>query len=308
MPACRAKMSCYPAAGPSRRSPPQAKDIPDIIREEYQLSSAGLLAILVWWATRDRRKASVASDLLLGLFGVLIDEGALLGLGLHAIEDEVIALCHSHHDGKMCDHIVGALGSALSEDDGCNQVLLSVLCSMGASSERCPTVAHCYKEAILKTAALIDIAVDSAANSDPLAAPAAVMQASLRKRRIDEDFRRAVCNNILGQKRARTVGAFARATQVVSEKTAFAWVGPYLGEYRCAGLLSFAKCRVFSIAFDGSRLGSPKEETLAVACVDAQGHYGIWLPCQVESLGVGVSSQAPPGLDRESKVGPISAS
>lgn len=281
----------------------QTNDIPETIREEYQLSTAGLLAILVWLATRGRRKASVARDLLLGLFGALIDEGSLLRLGLHVVADEVVQLCHSHQGGQVCDHIVGALGVAMSKDDGCDQVLLAVLSSMSTSSEHCLAVAHCFKEAILRTAALLDPADDSAATSDPLATPAVVMHASARKRRIDEDFRRAVCNNILCQKRARTVGAFARATQVVSEKTAFAWVGPFLGEYRCAGLLSFSGCRVFSLAFDGSRLGSPKEETLAIACVDAQGHYGIWLPCQVESLDGGGSCPTVPGSCSREPVG-----
>ncbi len=121
--------------------------------------------------------------------------------------------------------------------------------------------------------------------SDPLAVTDLLHSISAAKRRIDEHFKSAVCHDAMAEKRAKTVTAFAQAHgDTVNTKSAFSWVGHHMSKYRCATLMSFNGARALSTAFDASRLGSPKEETLCIAVLDVDRQLGCWVPPQVASF------------------------
>ena len=118
-------------------------------------------------------------------------------------------------------------------------------------------------------------------NSDALQSDASAVQAGSRKRRVDEDFKTAVCIASMSSKKAKTVGAMVKATGDFATTTAFGWIGPHMTEYRCETLITFGKSKTVSLDFEASRVGAPKGETLAIAIFDCDRMRGAWLPPQV---------------------------
>lgn len=109
---------------------------------------------------------------------------------------------------------------------------------------------------------------------DPLAT------GSRKRRRVDGDYKVAVAMDAVRDKKAATAGAYVTATSECSRPTANSWTPIIAGQYRVATMMSFQDTAIATIAFDASRVGQPKEDTVTYAFGDCCRFVGGWLPVQ----------------------------
>ena len=121
----------------------------------------------------------------------------------------------------------------------------------------------------------------AAAHTDPTKAP--VQACSGRKRRrLDEDLKRAMCYDMIEQKRARNVSDAVASVGGVSRKNAQGWIVRELLRYQAAAWkLCSDNMKALSISIDGKRVGQPAEETEAAAAWCFPANLAFWLPPMV---------------------------
>jgi hypothetical protein len=91
------------------------------------------------------------------------------------------------------------------------------------------------------------------------------LEASVRKRTMDEDFKRAVVRKAsVGQSSA---GSVARHHDI-STASADRWTVEDLPPYMVAMWMCFAASKVLAWAMDAGRFGQPQEETMTYAVTD----------------------------------------
>ena len=110
------------------------------------------------------------------------------------------------------------------------------------------------------------------------ARPDALVSIKEKKRRIDVDLKTAVTLDAVREKKARTAGGYAEANDLCPRRAANQWQDVISGQYRASTMMSFDHSSIVSIAFDASRVGQPKEDTVTYAIADCRRHIGAWLP------------------------------
>ena len=126
--------------------------------------------------------------------------------------------------------------------------------------------------------------VKSKGVSDPIefgASNIAMAGPSGKRRRVDEDLRTSIMHNAMQLNLATTPSAYARATQSLPQGTSKNWIGNHMCEYSTSLKMTFHEVQSLSVAFDASRIGMPKEETLMIAALDTSRDYAGWLAPQV---------------------------
>lgn len=113
-----------------------------------------------------------------------------------------------------------------------------------------------------------------------------------KRRRFDEDLRSSIVSVALQRGYARNVGAFARSSAGrIPESTARSWVPQHMAEYRASVAMCFKNSRFLSVAFDASRIGCPKGDTIVLALRDAETHAACWLPPQATDCRLQLQSK-----------------
>ncbi len=125
--------------------------------------------------------------------------------------------------------------------------------------------AYYYQYLIVEVARGMEEQIEVIGKSDALKSDASAVQAGSRKRRVDEDFKTAVCIASMASKKAKTVGAMVKATGDFAPTTALGWMGPQRTVYRCETLINFGNAKTVSPIFDATRFGVHKVATLAIA-------------------------------------------
>ena len=120
------------------------------------------------------------------------------------------------------------------------------------------------------------------------ARPDALVSIKEKKRRIDVDLKTAVTLDAVREKKARTAGGYAEANDLCPRRAANQWQDVISGQYRAATMMSFDRSSIMSIAFDASRVGQPKEDTVTCDiaasyiagddrhCEGASARFGRW--------------------------------
>lgn len=90
----------------------------------------------------------------------------------------------------------------------------------------------------------------------------------------------AVTTPSMEQRLARTPGAYAVASGMTCRSTANSWCPLVLGQYRAGTMVRYSEADILSVAYDCSRLGQPKEETLMCAVLDPLRGLAARLPPQ----------------------------
>lgn len=131
---------------PSRRSllatEPFAQ-VPHGIRDEWQISTEGLIAWMAWCSHRCRGNEKQAFSCLWSRFlALLIDDNKIVGsLSVREVPPEVREMCCQHGDDAMCQHLTSLLVSSMRvTDSGGHCFALSVFsaCLSGAN-DVCPS-------------------------------------------------------------------------------------------------------------------------------------------------------------------------
>ena len=119
--------------------------------------------------------------------------------------------------------------------------------------------------------------------NDPLKGGRPELHSSTRRRRVDEDYKRAVTTRVCQEGRAQSGAAYLRATGDHAGHVQGHWVALELLRYQAASWVNADQVRVCSLAADAARLGNPAEDTLGLAAWIETDHrdFGVVLPPQV---------------------------
>ena len=142
-----------------------------------------------------------------------------------------------------------------------------------------------FQWSVERAAAMIDANVSSwAYTTDPLAARSVTAKSrSCKKRRVDEDFKRAVCQKVVVGGRSGSVNEFLRSSNEFMGLKAMAWIEKGLLEYQAATWFAPNGLEFLSVSMDAARFGNPAEDT-EIFCGSGQTgqrEFVAFLPPQV---------------------------
>lgn len=262
-------------------------ELPDYVKEEYQLTTKGLLALLVGLSqdSREKTRRDAAVVFFSGfLRRMLVAVEAVLS-GVEAYLRAVMCAhdaCPFRADGASSCNCVLPICDTCGGTEGTPESIIVVVCGMlFKQQETCVDSAKWYATLVENLAKIIDDEAEGA-DEDPLKFGEVVIRtASGKARRVDADYKRAVLNAAAGRMMAKTPQAMLRARGEFADSTADGWVIESLGRLRVAQLLSFKDAQAVGLAFDAGRFGQPKEDVLLVAACLPEKGLGAWLAPQV---------------------------
>jgi hypothetical protein len=260
--------------------------------DEYQIESLGMFGIILHWAVR-RKKASdrdrAAKLLRTFLQAVLADVAdPIHEMALLNMSDETRAACEvcsaaggDPPDTCPCTHLRQATANSLNQEDPV-AVVSDLLVQSFMLGQSCDACCAQLRAQLDKLALHISSCGDAIGTSDPLGADVQLRDAS--KRRLDSDKKGFLVEMAVKHKRARTVGMLAKARCEPGSENASRWMLQNLGAYRLSLRLEFNEVQHLALAFDASRVGQPREETLIVAAINLDKGVAGWLCPQAPYL------------------------
>lgn len=270
----------------SQKGPP-----PPHLQEEYQISSEAALAWLASWSTSRRleRHRNASRCLLRQLLLKCLSEEDARDLVLQCPEGDVLQLCDGYTEAdECCPHVYGIYDRISRCTAGAIDMLVELAVLLASQASALRAVRAWWTAWVPAVACRFPRKVTERFLSDPLEAkPDHLTCGGNRKRRVDCDYKQAVVMGAMTKRRAPTPGAFAAASGDIARTTASSWSPILLGQYRAACMLQFAESSVVGLAYDASRLGQPKEETLMTAVCDPLQGIAAWLPPQELIGGLG---------------------
>eukprot|EP00971_Amphidinium_carterae_P202745 4023399-Amphidinium_carterae.1 len=243
--------------------------------QEFTLSTLGVLRLCLWWsaarATVESKKR--AEPLLRCILAAWMDSADYVRWPVPLL-DHVVSRCDHKAQGGICLHVQTVLhaldGTQAEPLERQTQLLLRYLqydclsCQAGALAE-VERLAACVQTRARANVYKTDIGV---------AVASYVERGS--KRRVDAHVRSAVIS-APPLKRART----KLGMQVfVPRSRQLAWEAEHLRGLLTAATAQFEGLDSASVAFDGSRMSKPSEETLAFLFQECKTRLSTWLPIQ----------------------------
>lgn len=272
---------------------------PPHLQEEYQISSEGLVCLLARWSSARRlaKHRSACASTLQSLMASCLTDGRATEVLTACPAIELLQQCDCFDESRRgCAHFVGVY-DAVNRHGQAPQMLVAELVALLAQHAGCCAAIKAWLAVLLPFMChrFVD-RVTSEFEDDPLQARPDSLCTNSRKRRIDSDLKTAVVMDAMAKRRAMTPGAYATATGEYARSTAATWQPVLMGQYRAACFSELGGGDIYAVAFDASRLGQPKEETLMLALsLPLQGRAG-WLPPQVIVWGAFVQSIVPPSF------------
>lgn len=261
--------------------------------DEACASSASVLLILLRWSVVRRRVAERehAAGVLTSWLRVAIGHdmgGESLSLmvpvcaqelcreGVPADDDEGGACCHMK--GKAAQWARAA--NSLADQP---QRWVIVLQALLRARSQCQCASAWLSLILRRLAARIDEVVPSFVDkSDPLVHA----QTNGKRRRIDEDFKRAVSKLSVQRGLAPSGAHWAKAQGSLHVDVARKFDYKTTREYQAAAMLTMRDGKRFSMSIDGSRLGEPAKENLVALLWCDEAQRSAWLAPQVQFGGV----------------------
>lgn len=256
---------------------------PAYAQEEYQITSEGLVALVAAWCQSRRldRHKDKCRQVLAELFRCACPQSTQSDRLLSTADEAVLRECPDFRAGdRACGHylrVYEIIGGSTEEP----HVALARLAELlAAEAAKCPATARWWSEWLpLCVATFPELVVDWEQN--PLVAkPESLVGHGQKRRRIDVDLKIAVSTTAMEQHLAKTPGAYMVASGGAPRSTASSWTPVVLGQYRAGCMLSFRDKDILSVAYDCSRLGQPKEETMMCALSEPLGGRAAWMPPQ----------------------------
>lgn len=260
-------------------------------RQEFMLSTAGVLCVLLGWAlsrhtTSDRARAR---DILIGIAERLARPALDSLVWFHALVDEAHALCSASAgaDGR-CQHIaqLQSVFDALVQDPVA-QTLARTMCEIDrrivADRLLCDATRSLRAALLSKVSGFFDQAVATLERSDPLDEKTPKLGCMNKRPRIDEDLKRVVATSCVQEGRVASGAAWARATKRVSASSTRSWEHTAMRTYMVAGSrLMKDGVTVLSLVEDASRIGDPAEDTMVYLAWSGKHNTGLYLPVQAD--------------------------
>jgi hypothetical protein len=262
--------------------------VPAHAKAEYQISSQGLVAILISFMTERTKPAhrEAAAAVFRSLLWSCATEEQVLALGVGEVplgDDDVdmVQCPMREHDDDHCFHWETLRVSTNREGDHRINYVHAVL-AFREKAHECPCMTRALVKQMQKLADLFSERISEIGGVNPLEYPMndLIIAGPKKKRRIDHDVQAAIVHNALQEGRARTPGQLARAYPELNESTVKSWVPRHMGCYKYALSSHFKSSSSITIAFDAGRFGSPKEETVTFAVTDNKTGCAGWLPPQ----------------------------
>lgn len=277
---------------------PELPENPEQVREEWLVSTSGLALIMVVIATIFRKRAhkAAARGLLQALLAALLDGDCVTKHPSLQLDVATLRQCDafSNQDDPCCEHmklVFAALGNASA---AAQARLADALLVAGPLVAICPATVAWLSAALAAFSEDIAEAIPrKACKGDVLQSRAACRNDEMKRRRIDEDLKKAVCTDMVVDGRADQARDGARLMGL-GGATAAKWDEKELLNYQaaCWKLCERSGCSL-SVALDGKRIGQPAEETEVVAAWTWPQQVAFWLPPMVRGLASGRGPKRP---------------
>ncbi|CAE7837000.1 dpf-6 [Symbiodinium sp. CCMP2592] len=242
--------------------------------DAFQAETHGLLGLIVSHAVCRRKAADQERGKLVlrsFLSTVLGMEDPILDLDLLTAGEEVIAAA------GQCE-----VNSRALETDALDAVsALLIKCFRNRST--CCAAGPLFKSMVFKLVRHVASIAAVLGTDDALQGDTAVRGSS--KRRLDTDRKSALINLALEDRKAKSVKVLCQGRKEKGAENSDRWVAEEASAYRWAAAATFADVQNLSLAYDVSRVGQPKEDTLVVAGLAVDRNTGAWfLPQASQSL------------------------
>jgi len=200
------------------------------------------------------------------------------------VSARVTACCPQQLAGQACARLQGAL-DRYSMNGTYQHKNFGYLISLHSFSTWCAACAAQFQWSVERAVGLIDTNDDFRAyTTDPLTTRSVTATSrSSAKRRIDEGFKRAVCQKVVVGGRSRSVNAFLRARNEFTGLEAKQCIEKGLLEHQAATWFVANGLESLSVSMGAARFGNPAEDTefFCVFGQTGQREFGAILPPQV---------------------------
>ena len=256
----------------------------------HQIETRALLALLLHFAVRGhktamrQRASTLLRSWLHACYGEFSSAEAMFPAELPLPLRRPCRLCVRQSglplQNGYCSHMSACIAQGYSKDDA-DEVACAILQSLIQLREACTAAIHFLQQAASALEQHLHRHADTLGHDDLLAEGTRVRGKG--KRALDPDRKMAMVEKTLHDKKAKTVGAMARALGEAAASHSSETLSQYTGGYHWSVLQAFQGKTVLGICFDASRMGMPKEETLTLAVTDPFTLQAAWLAPQAFS-------------------------
>ena len=264
---------------------------PAYVRDEWGISTGGLLFVLLCTLQLRRGPGRVRSEAVLLRFleAALPADCRDRPEMLECVESLAMTPAGCGGDAQVegvCEHVMFAHGVVHAHRDECGQTALAqLLVEVFDGPCWCPSLGDWLTDLVSVVGNIILKGLDTTCSTDPLNAQE--MRGKKRRRRLDEDMKRQVCEHLQRSGRARNGRVWARATAHCSAKSMDRIRDSYLTTYLTAIHEQFHDSDAFRVVLDGARVGEPAKEYIVGVLEECSTGSGAWVPPQVswDALG-----------------------
>ena len=265
--------------------------------DAFQVETHGMLGLIVSYAVCRRKAADKERGKLVlrsFLSTVLDMEDPILDLDLLTAGEEVIAAagqCEVNQglsvSGGLCCDGRAVLRDALQETDALDAVSTLLLRSFRNRSTCC-AAGPLFKSVVFKLVRHVASIAAVLGTGDALHGDTAVRGSS--KRRLDTDRKSALIALALEDRKAKSVKVLCQGRKEKGAENSDRWLAEEASAYRWAAAATFAGVQNLSLAYDASRVGQPKEDTLVVAGLAVDTNTGAWFVPQASQCSFSLRS------------------
>lgn len=286
----RALRACVDDRGEMQDRPMEVVD--EYTRDEAVVSTEALVAILANWACfrRSVKDRELGKDFLVKLFARVLTPEQILAYPLADAATDARAHCVVPEGAVCCMHLSPIdFGWAARRRGDAHAALVALLLALASHSSVCEA-ARCIASGLIRWVGVdMHKSLPSAGDDDATKQPH--LHGAKRKMRVDEDYK------VAKMVRSTTSGQTATSAQALAADRDFAhesmgrfWAEQHLSRH-VAKLWSLTDGRhlsgVHCIVEDGTRLGSPAEETQIYGYYNFSARAGGWLLAQVVGAAPG---------------------
>lgn len=278
----------------SRRSLKDLTGIPEaLVHDEASLTTPALILVLLQWCGCRRKKEHRrrALHMLAAYLQHAMPDGRIACLVDFEAPDGILEACGGMVPGGeghgLCEHLSGLQGEwgrRLASESNYAMRVATLLLLLFVGRDVCGGARHWLLHMVLKAAAGVDKSLpEQDLPTDALRH--GILPGGQKRRRLDEDMRRAVADVGRTGGGAATGAEWCRVDGQLSRQHGHSLQLRSLREYQATAWLSWRDCRYLSIAFDGSRLGEPALDMLIILGWSEDKQCGFWCAPQASDGG-----------------------
>ncbi len=264
---------------------------PDHILSEYQVEIWATVCIIAHQASSSRQLASrerafsLLEQLLRATAGVVGDGDSWDAMSFYQLSDSVrqkAEECEQAQCGHRfgCHHLQRILSDAMDSkmSDGANVLAKIIVSCMKA--KRCAAAVAQLVDMTSKLETILSENFDDIGIDDPLSENTD-LRAS-KRRRLDKERKSALMHWAINEKKGKTIKSLCVSRGEAGADNSSKWLREEMGPYQWCLWFLFQDVQALAVAFDASRVGMPREETLSIAGCRVETELAAWFMPQVE--------------------------